>query len=215
MVLRLSHEVNLRQWSTDDCGAFRSLGPCSLPSSLPPGLGMTRLPKSIHGDPVIPQPLHQLQGREHRARDLKSPHTCVSHRRSRPPWQGRKARVLRLSHEVNLRQWSTDDCGAFRSLGPCSVPSTPCPGLGMTRLTVVEGMERRTPHPAARAYAATPPSRSHCIRIDPVIPQPEHTRRARHPAAIAYAATPSSRSHCTNFKAGSIVQGISNHRTHA
>ena len=43
VVLRLSHEVNLRQRSTDDCGAFRSLGPCSLPSSAPPGLGMTRL----------------------------------------------------------------------------------------------------------------------------------------------------------------------------
>ena len=51
-------------------------------------------------------------------------------------------------------------------------------------------------HPEAGAYAASPSSRSHCIRGDPVIPQPLHTRRPRHPAAIAYTATPSSRGHC-------------------
>ena len=64
--------------------------------------------------------------------------------------------------------------------------------------------------PIARHPAATAPSsRSHCTVIpqSPARTYPSH----RHPAATC----PSSRSHCPNCKAGNIVQGISNHRTHA
>ena len=61
--------------------------------------------------PVIPQPLSQLQGREHRSRDLKSPHACVSHRRRLAP---RQARI-------------TDVPSSFAVIAHTHCPSSPRP----------------------------------------------------------------------------------------
>ena len=46
--------------------------------------------------PVIPQPLHKVEGRVHRSRDLKAPQACASHRRRLAPWLCMRSLVFPL-----------------------------------------------------------------------------------------------------------------------